>query len=496
MRFRAVFDQAMDSLGILRPDGTVIEMNESAAAYGNVSPGAGYGRPVWEVPLRCASVEARARLQQAVAAAAAGTVVREETDVVTADNRTATVDLSLKPIRDAAGAVTTILFEGRDVTEQRRVQAALEDNKAMLQLILDTAPIGIIRIDEQGTILSFNRAAEETFGYAANEIVGRNVKLLMTPVDQAQHDERLARYLRTGEARIIGIGREVVGQRKNGGTFPLELAVGEIKVGRRHNFTGFVRDVSLRRQAETKLRQQQTALAHAMRMNMMGAMASAIAHELNQPLTAVASYAQACLRMLGSVQGGPPELGDAMRKLVAQTLRAGEIIRHVRGFLRKEEPRRANADINEIVRAAAGFEAFEAGHEKVDIVFDLADDLPQVSLDRVQIEQVALNLVRNAVQALVGARSRRRIVTVRTRAGGRGFVEVAVSDTGPGIPVEIMQRLFEPFTTARPDGMGLGLSICRSIIDAHGGKLSVGDGPDGGATVRFTLPVAEPDGSA
>ncbi|WP_162913242.1 PAS domain S-box protein [Rhodospirillaceae bacterium SYSU D60014] len=491
----AVCDQILGFVGLLDAGGAVVKVNQAALALGGVTMAEVSGRPIWAVPWRIASAEGRKRLRRAVAVAAAGEPVRDEIDILAADHRPVTIDFSLKPIREESGPgdsqVSMLIFEGLDVTDRKQAYAALHESEIRLRGIVDTAPDGIIRIDERGTILSFNPAAEDLFGYAADEIIGRNVKRLLPASEGERFIHYIERYVERGLKRSKIGSHDVLGRHKDGTTFAMELSVSEVRFGDRRTFTGFVRDISRRKAAEAKLQQQQAEIAHVMRLNTMVAMASAIGHELNQPLTAIMSYTQACQRMLMSSDDIPADLRHAMSMIVAQTQRAGDIIRHVKDFTRKGESLRREQDINRIVLTAIDLQAVEARRHRVTIRSDFDTKLPAVMVDRIQIEQVVLNLVRNSVQAIVDAATGEREVRVSTSLNSENAVEVAVDDTGPGIPATVARRLFEPFVTSKMNGMGVGLTICRSIINAHGGKLWAASKPGGGAVFRFTLPSAE-----
>lgn len=474
--------------------GRALWMNRAMMlASGGVARDEVIGRPLWEVPWRVASSQGQQRLRAAVAAAAAGDPVRDVIDVV-AGHRRLTIDFSLKAMPEATipeasgGSAAMLIFEGRDVTDRQRTYDALQESEIRLRSIVDTAPDGIIRIDDRGTVLSLNPAAEALFGYKIDEIIGRSVKLLLPISESARFDHYAARYMGRRSRKPRMVPREVLGRHRNGTVFAMELSVSEVRFGDRRTFTGFIRDVSRRKATEAKLQQQQAEIAHVTRLNTVVAMASAIGHELNQPLTAIMSYAQACQRMLASSESVPGELRHAMDMVVAQTQRAGEIIRHVKDFTRKGESLRAEQDINRLVLAAIDFQAHEARRNRVTIRSDLAVKLPLVLVDRIQIEQVVLNLMRNSMQAIVDAGMGAREVTVSTTLNDARIVQVSVSDTGPGIPAVVAKRLFEPFVTSKVNGMGVGLTICRSIINAHGGKLWTVSEPGRGAAFHFTLP--------
>jgi two-component system, LuxR family, sensor kinase FixL len=369
-------------------------------------------------------------------------------------------------------------------------ERALRLSEARLRSVLETVPDAIIVIDQRGTVESFSPAAERLFGYEAAQVVGRNVNMLMPSPYREQHDGYLDHYMRTGERRIIGIGRVVVGQRADGSTFPMELAVGEINFDGRRLFTGFVRDITERQTTRQRLQELQSELLRASRLSAMGQMASALAHELNQPLTAVINYVQATRRMLGAGDRNSSErLLDAMDKAVSQASRAGEIIHRMRQFIQKGETERQLESINRLIEEASALALVGAKENGVLVRMELSPDLPPVLVDRIQIQQVVLNLIRNSIEALSGAE--RRELIIRTSAANDRMVEVDVADTGPGLDEKVMKQLFQPFVTTKAKGMGLGLSISRSIIDAHGGRLWAAPGAGAGVSFRFTLPAAE-----
>ena len=361
-------------------------------------------------------------------------------------------------------------------------------DSAMLRSILDTVPDAMVVIDDAGIIQSFSRAAERLFGYAEAAVTGRNVNMLMPNPYREQHDGYLARYLRTGERRIIGIGRVVVGLRKDGSTFPMELAVGEVNQGEHRLFTGFVRDLTERQQTQTRLQELQDDLLHASRLRAMGQMAAALAHELNQPLTATANYTRAALRLLDAPDPDLDRVRQALTLASEQTLRSGEIIRRLRGFVARGEVARAPVEPHKLIEEASALALVGAKQFGIDVRLDIPSDLPLVLADRVQIQQVLLNLIRNAMEAVED--SPRRSLTVGAEPW-EGMVAMQVADSGPGVSDAIREQLFQPFVTTKAQGMGIGLSVCRTIVEAHGGRLWEEPNPGGGSVFRFTLPVAE-----
>lgn len=484
-----------------------------------------------------------------------------------------------------------------------------------LRALLDAAVDAIMLIDARGHVIAFNRSAEMLFGYAAAEVHGRNVSMLMPQPYRGEHDAYIERYARTGERRIIGIGREVVALRKDGTTFPIDLSVGEFVTGGVRGYVGILRDISERKHQEAMLRQTgeelrlifdyaptammttdlgghilranracaelfgasveeligmrhsdfvhpedrprlleaferlqhgegefrqefryrrhdgselqalhysaavagddgspeliiseivdrsavlaanreaealRVRLMHASRVGQLGEMVSGIAHEVNQPLTAIANYASACRRLLQSGQATPEDLFEPLEKIAAQAERAGQVIRGLRALTRRQEEQRERLDVNQLVHGVLPLVEFDTRQAGVRLRAHLDPDVPDVHGDAVQIQQVLLNLVRNALEAMSGARTSDRIDIVTASLAGM-FVEIRVVDGGPGISAEAAAHLFEPFYTTKPQGMGLGLSICQSIARAHGGELSYYVNENAGATFVLRLPIA------
>jgi two-component system sensor kinase FixL len=376
----------------------------------------------------------------------------------------------------------------------RETAAALEDleaREAHLQSILDTVPDAMIVIDEQGVIQSFSAAAERLFGWTAAEAIGINVSALMPNPYRNAHDGYLQRYHDTGERRIIGIGRVVVGERRDGSTFPMELAVGEMRSGERRFFTGFVRDLTERQATERRLQDLQSELVHVSRLTAMGEMASALAHELNQPLAAVANYMKGSVRLLDQEPLDREKVKGALASAGEQALRAGQIIRRLRDFVGKGEAERRIESLPQLLEEAGALAMVGAKERGVRLRFAIDGGVDLVLADKVQVQQVVLNLMRNAIDAMED--TPRRDLLVAARLVEDEMVEVSVSDTGPGISPDIADQLFQPFITTKSTGMGVGLSISRTIIEAHGGRIWVEANPGGGAIFRFTL-MAAPEG--
>lgn len=367
----------------------------------------------------------------------------------------------------------------------RRVTHDLTAREAHLRSILETVPDAMVVIDEAGVMQSFSHAAERLFGWRESEVIGRNVSILMPQPYRAQHDAYLERYLATGERRIIGIGRVVVGERRDGSTFPMELAVGEMTTAEGRFFTGFVKDLTEARQTEARMQDLQAELVHMSRLTSMGEMASALAHELNQPLTAIANYMKGSRRLLKASSPRLGEIDAAIGKAAEQALRAGEIIHRLRDFVARGETDREPESLPKLIEEASALALVGAKEHGVRVRFDLSPDADLVMVDKVQIQQVVLNLIRNAVEAMED--SPRRELEIRTDLTGDGQARVSVSDTGSGLQPDVVDQLFQPFVTTKRTGMGVGLSISRTIIEAHGGQIWAEANPEGGAVFRFTL---------
>lgn len=356
--------------------------------------------------------------------------------------------------------------------------------KDFLAAVIDGALDGIIMIDETGAILSFNRAASALFGYGVDEIVGRNVRTLMPEPHGSRHDTYLRNYLETGEAKIVGIGRQVEGRRKDGSIFPMELGVAVVEQDGRRLFVGFTHDLSERRKFEARMQE-----LHADRLDLIEHVAVGLVHELKQPLAAIDAYLSVVRRLLQERDSSAEKAGEALDKAIDQVLRVSGIMDNMRQFMAREAIDKTLSPLNEVVRTACDFTdaiAREAG-VVTETCLDAEDD--QVVINQVQIQQVVVNLKRNAIEAMQNCE--KRMLSVSTRRVEGEMIRVDVADTGPGLPETVKNRLFEPFTTTKPHGLGVGLSISRSIIEAHHGKLWAEENPDGGTIFTFVLPLAK-----
>jgi two-component system sensor kinase FixL len=363
--------------------------------------------------------------------------------------------------------------------------------EAHLRSILATVPDAMIVIDEVGSILSFSAAAETMFGYGEAEVIGKNVKMLMPNPDRDRHDQYLSNYRTTGRRKIIGIGRVTTALHADGNTFPIELAVGEAWSGDKRIFTGFIRDLTERQQTLLRLQDLQSELAHVGRVSEMGTLASSLAHELNQPLTAVASYCESARDLLGTEPDAETlaMVREALNEAAQQAIRAGQIVRRLRDFMSHGETERRVESLQRLINEANALALVGSREHGIDVQLSLDPAADLVFVDRIQVQQVLVNLIRNAIDAMID--SPVRCLSIRTRRGGDGDVQVTIEDTGSGISETVAPQLFQPFVTSKQNGMGIGLSICRTIVDAHGGRIWFEPGSNGGTAFHFTLPSGD-----
>ena len=362
--------------------------------------------------------------------------------------------------------------------------------EAHLRSILATVPDAMVVIDEAGSILSFSAAAETMFGYSEDEVLGQNVKILMPNPDRDAHDQYLVNYRTTGKRKIIGIGRVTTALHRDGKTFPIELAIGEAWIGESRIFTGFIRDLTERQQTLLRLQDLQSELAHVGRVSEMGTLASSLAHELNQPLTAVASYCESARDLLKAKPDAETLeiVREAMDEAAGQAIRAGQIVRRLRDFMSHGETERRVESLPRLINEANALALVGSGEHGIDVQLALDPAADLVFVDRIQVQQVLVNLIRNAIDAMVDSPVRKLCVgTVRED----GTTRVSVEDTGSGISEAIAAQLFQPFITSKQTGMGIGLSICRTIVEAHGGRLWFEPRESGGTAFHFTLPSGE-----
>ncbi|NBN64253.1 PAS domain S-box protein [Microvirga tunisiensis] len=357
---------------------------------------------------------------------------------------------------------------------------------ARLEGVLDTAVDGIMVIDDRMCVLAYNKACERLFGYSAPEILGQNVALVMPSRYAHAHDGYVQHYLDTGEKRIIGIGREVHARHKDGTEFPVELSVGEAVTPDGRQFIGILRDLRPRKQMERSLAQAQAQLVHMTRISAIDEMGAAIAHELNQPLTAVLLYLQAVVRKARDTTLVDAQMLTVIEKAMREAERAGDIIQRMRQLVEKREPERTDTEIASFARSCVELVELGSTDSGVSFSTDVPAGLPVVPMDQVQIRQVLINLLRNAREAVAGSAVKRVRLQI---AQEDGFIEFRVQDSGPGVPKEVMPELFRAFSSHKRKGLGLGLAISRTIAQNHGGDLVLRQAAGEGATFVLRLPV-------
>jgi len=609
-RYRDLFDFAAEGLLATDPDGTILEANRAAAALLRTDQRHLAGKPLSAfvaAPNRAGFHGLLQRLQRV------DRILGWALELRPCSGERVPVDVSAAAMREASAqppGAPMLWWSVRDIRERKRAETELRERESRLRAILGTAVDGIVTIDDRGLIQSANAAAERMFGYEARELLGQNVRILMPSPHREAHDRYIARYLETGEARIIGTGREVRGQRKDGSTFPLELAVSTFEAQGRRMFTGMLRDLSERKalekarhlyermveasndlmafvdpsyvyqavnqryaevfglprdaivgrtaadlvnpehfettirprldeclggrpvhyeywlelprwgrrcfdvrydpyfaadgcvegvlvdardvterkRLEDDAKRREAELAHAGRLATIGELAASVTHELKQPLSAIMTYARACSRLLDA--GERDKLPQALDDIAEQARRAVRVTERLRHFSRRERIRRERLDINETVRETVRLVRHDLDRHHIALRYELAKRLPPVAGDKLELQQVLVNLVRNAVDAMNDDAGHERVVVIRTAAGADS-VTVSVSDTGVGLPDDRPERVMESFFTTKAEGTGLGLSISRGIVEAHGGRLWAAPNPDRGASFHFTLPIGD-----
>ena len=496
-RFEVMVDSAFEFIGLLTRDGRVLEVNRAALDLVGVTRDDVVTRPFWETPWWAHDASQRERLRAAIAAAAAGEAVGFEATHRARDGADVIVDFSVRPVPAPDGGCRYLVVEGADVTAHRharedltrsrdelvahvsaqagrlaRAEGALEETQALHQAVVETIVDGIVVIDAVGIMAWSNVSAQTMFGYRADELVGRNVSMLMPPHESGEHDGYLRRYLDTGERRIIGIGREVRGRRKDGSEFPLYLAVGETSVNGERKFTGILRDLSETKRLEQLLQERQT-------LARIGELASVVAHEVRNPLAAIRGVVEVIQTRFPAESSDRKVLGDLLTRVDSLDHLVGDLL----VYARPAPPVFRRAPVLALVRdtialvtndPAATPMRFEVSGEDVDLWLDTA-----------QMGRAVLNLMTNAAQAM---RHQGVVRVTGHRIGDR--YRLSFIDEGPGMPDDVRARCLEPFFTTKTRGTGLGLPIAKRVVDEHGGHFGIASIAGAGTEVTIDLPVA------
>ncbi|NNF97412.1 MAG: PAS domain S-box protein [Halobacteria archaeon] len=375
-----------------------------------------------------------------------------------------------------------------EVEHRVKAQEVLDKERDFISALLDTVGALVCILDTEGKIVVFNRACAQTTGYRFDEVVGKYVwdyflideeiepvKQVIKDLHSGQFPSRYENYwlTKSGKRRLVVWSNTV-----------LQDAAGVVQ-----NVIGTGIDITEKRKIEEKEKQRVLELAHVSRLSTMGEMATQIAHELNQPLSAITTYSDACLYMLNSEPEEITDLVSALNGIKLQAQRSGEIIRGLRDFVKKGELNESTTDINALIHAVMNLAMSEIKNNKIDITFSLDDELPMVVTEKILIEQVVLNLVRNAIEAMTENDSMERELHIQTALNNEEMITVKITDTGPGLKSNQIENIFNTFVTTKKNGIGMGLPISRTIIEAHGGTLMAEDGRKTGASFVFTLPL-------
>jgi two-component system sensor kinase FixL len=464
----AMLESSDDAIIGERLDGVIASWNRGAERMFGYSAAEAVGQPI-------SMLSSAATVDQAASPPALDqdrSVQSYETVRVAKGGRPVSVSIRFSPLRDGSGQVVGRLVVARDIDDRLRLDQALRTTQARWRAVIDSAVDAIVVIDARGTIETFNRAAERMFGYSEQETIGQNVTLLMPAPYRHDHDRYIDHYLKTGEQKIIGIGREVTALRRDGSTFPVHLSVGEMLVGRERHFTGILHDLSARTRLEERLREQ-SALAR------LGEMGAVIAHEVRNPLAAV----RGAIQVVGSRLPAEGKDGPVIKEILARLDALNNLLNDLLLFARTPEPRFAPVSLSGLLRLTADLLGGDPTFREVRVELD-GDPAP-IMADAGLLKIVFQNLFINAAQAMQGKGSIRAAIVADTRVQ-----RVTVTDTGPGVPVDVREKLFTPFFTTKARGTGLGLSTARRLIETHGGAIEVDCPPGGGTIVTVELPTS------
>ena len=407
-------------------------------------------------------------------------------------------NLAEKALTPAQIAVIKLLAtEAAMSLENAHLHSDLQERDTKTRRIIDSSLDAVLSMDERGTVTEWNAQAEAMFGWRRDEAVGRRLGELLVPRQHRDaHDKGLQHFLSTGEGPLLNRRIEITALHRDGTEFPVEVSIAPYQIDGHWEFSGFVRDITDKKVAEASTRrhrEMEMELAHANRVATMGQLSASITHEVNQPIGAAVTNAHAALRWLGATPPNMDEVRQALSRIVINGNRATDVLSRIRAFIKKTPPRKESLDVNEVLLEVVALMRGEAKSHKVAVQMNLADGLPAVHADRVQLQQVLLNLIINAIEAMSASDTGSRRLLISSAKSESNEVSVEVQDSGPGLPSASLEQIFQAFYTTKPTGLGMGLSICRSIIGAHGGTLRATAGHPTGAIFTFTLPVQPND---
>ena len=485
-RLAAIVSSSDDAIITKTLEGTVTSWNAGASGIFGHSADEMIGQSIFQI----VPPELLEEQKQILKRLSRGERLRRfETVRLAKDGRRVDVSLTVSPLFDKSGHIVGASKIARDITEPKSADRALREGAARLRALIETAVDGVIVIDAHCVIHVFNPACEKLFGYSADEVMGKNVKVLMPEPYRREHDGYVASYRSTSVPKIIGIGREVVGRRRDGSTFPMYLSVGEAKQDGDSFFVGIIHDLTSRKRTEAELQEARAELVRIARITTLGELTTAIAHEVNQPLTGLVSSGNACLRWLAGDMPNLSAARESVERMICAGQRAGEVIRRIRALAGKSPPHRERLNVNDAIAEVIALVHSEVQRNEISLQTALADDAPTVLGDRIQLQQVILNLMLNAVEAMSGVDRRTRELSIVSVRDGDDGVLVTVRDTGVGLDVMALDRIFEAFYTTKDHGIGMGLAVSRTIVQAHGGQLWAIPNVPRGAIFHFRLPA-------
>jgi two-component system sensor kinase FixL len=374
----------------------------------------------------------------------------------------------------------------QDITDAKRREH--ERARRRTAALAESSPDAIVIARQTGEIILVNSMTEKMFGYQRNELLGKSVEALMPQRYRPRHEQLRDGYFAKPIMRPMGVQTELYGVRHDGTEFPIDISLNPLRTEDGIVVCSAIRDITERVLLERQMRAQHAELAHSARLTTMGEMAAGMAHEINQPLAAISAYAEGAKVRLRNANYDVSELADVFERIAADSQRASEVVRRMRQFVRKRDTDMMVVDINRLAREVSRFVVHDAVSKAVAIELDLAETMPRIFADPIEIQQVMLNLVRNAMDGMDGMDEKQKQLKICTRPQD-DIVEVSVEDSGPGIPTQLVEQVFEPFFTSKEDGLGLGLAISRSIVEAHKGRVTIGQSSLGGARVYFSLPI-------